>query len=246
MSHPGVWGRTIVTLTGMSSLRHPSRLSGIPHVIPASPTSPRHPLTSSRHPPRHPGIPHVTPASPTSSRHPPRHPGIPHVIPASPTSSRHPPRHPGIPHVTPASPTSPRHPPRHPGIPHVTPASPRHSGIPLSFRHPPVIPTGEATWIPAFAGKTEGVPTLLPLPGESRGPRPLHTSAVSVVGRSGELTRCPWEFGYVDSGFRRNDGRDAGVTGGVAVAIRLELTCCPWELGYVDSGFRRNDGGGAE
>ena len=42
------------------------------------------------------------------------------------------------------------------------------------------------------------------------------------------------------SGFRRNDGRDAGVTGGVAVAIRLELTCCPWELGYVGSpSFRR-------
>ena len=110
MSHPGVWGRTIVTLTGMSSLRHPSRLSGIPHVIPTS-------LTSFRHPSRHPGIPHVIPTSPTSFRHPPRHPGIPHIIPTSPTSSRHP--------------------PRHPGIPHVTPASPRHSGIPLSFRHPP-------------------------------------------------------------------------------------------------------------
>ena len=86
---------------------------------------------------------------------------------------------------------------------------------------------GWGTWITAKAGMTEGMPTLLRLPGESRGPCPLHASAVSVVGRSGELTRCPWELGGgVVSGFRRNDGRGGGMTEGVAVVCRLELAGC--------------------
>ena len=66
-------------------------------------------------------------------------------------------------------------------------------------------------------------------------------------------------WGYVDSGFRRNDVRGescnsagvaglflgvgvawfpafAGMTGGVGVAVRLEWAWCPWELGV--RGFR--------
>ena len=46
-------------------------------------------------------------------------------------------------------------------------------------------------------------------------------------------------WGYVDSGFRRNDGGGKGL-------VQVFLKPAVHEgWGYVDSGFRRNDGGGA-
>ena len=47
--------------------------------------------------------------------------------------------------------------------------------------------TGEATWIPAFAGKTGGMPYRVPVR---------------------QLGGIRHQGGYVDSGFRRKDGRD--------------------------------------
>ena len=84
----------------------------------------------------------------------------------------------------------------------------------------------EKTWVPAFAGKTEG-------------------------GRSDGRWRCRWQLagkrtpgGDVGSGFRRKDGRRAaGVTGGGGVYGNSRA------YGHrgrdVDSGLRRKDGGGA-
>ena len=84
----------------------------------------------------------------------------------------------------------------------------------------------EETWVPAFAGKTEG-------------------------GRSDGRWRCRWQLagkrtpgGDVGSGFRRKDGRRAaGVTGGGGVYGNSRA------YGHrgrdVDSGLRRKDGGGA-